>query len=325
MPLGRLALGPLGPVPDQAHRVHPHVGQQLVAVALGGRLRGELVRRPVIEDLGHAIQIIRLGHRLVDDVGPLPQTSLGDLAQFVDLGDRTEVAEQQEAIGSLPDPLDAGHPGFDVDVRRRRGGTQDPHVRQMDPHGVSGEDRAAARVLEGDVMGGMARGVEHLQGPAAQVDLVPVDDGAQALRRHGVHGAEERPEPLLAVDPARAGHQLGRVCQMRGAPLLDPYRGPGEVAGQRADPARMVEVDVGEHDVGQVLRPEVELGQAGQHRVDRGGGPGLDQRGLVPVQQVAGGHRGSPTHPGVDARDAVRGGVGRGSDARPGFAHGAGV
>ena len=128
--------------------------------------------------------------RVPDDACPSPEPRRGDVAELVDLRDRSEVAEEQHGSGSRSNPLDALDAELDVDVRRGGGRLQDPDVGEMHPQRVAGEEGAGAGVDETDVVGGVSRRVEDLEGAITEVDPVALGDGSNAILRRGIDVTE---------------------------------------------------------------------------------------------------------------------------------------
>ena len=114
-----------------------------------------------------------------------------------------------------------------------------------------------------------------------------------------VQGVEEIPVHL-----GRRADQPPGVDQVSGTLLVDVDGGVRERAGHVADAAGVVEVDVGDRDGRQVSGGHTEAVEGAEERVDRRAAPGLDQRRLVTVHEVAGGDPLPPTEQRVDLGDA---------------------
>ena len=95
----------------------------------------------------------------------------------------------------------------------------------------------------------------------------------------GVEPPVERVEQV-AVDHGRGVDEAAGVDQVAGALLVDVDGGLGEGPGHVAHAAGVVEVDVGDHDVGQVVGGDAEVVQGGEQGGDRRLAPGLDQHRL---------------------------------------------
>ena len=92
-----------------------------------------------------------------------------------------------------------------------------------------------------------------------------------------------------AVDARRAVDEPGRIDEVARAALVHDHGGDGEVGGEVADGAGVVEVDVGDDDPAQVGGAEPERGERRVHGGDARLRTGLDQRGHRPVDQEPGG------------------------------------
>ena len=155
------------------------------------------------------------------------------------------------------------------------------------------------------MVAGVAGGVERLEPPtAAEVDGVAVGEGAHARRV----GGEQAPEQLVehrSEHPGSACQQAARVDEVAGAGRVHDHLRPGECRGQVADAAGVVEVDVRDHDRGEVVRPDAQGLERADHLVGRRGRARLDERRTLASDQVAGGDPVVPAHPGVDEPDVV--------------------
>ena len=193
----------------------------------------------------------------------------------------------------------------EVEVRRRGGRAQDAGVGQADAHGVADEEQAAERVVQAEVVLGVTRGVDRGEDPAGADDellavLQHVDSGRLGGGQPAVEGVEQ-----VAVDHGRGVDQPGRVDQVAGPLLVDVDGGLREGPGHVAHAAGVVEVDVGDHDVGQVVGRDAEVVQGGEQGGHRGLAAGLDQHRLGAVDQVPGGDPLPAPEEGVDLVDAV--------------------
>ena len=158
------------------------------------------------------------------------------------------------------------------------------------------------------VLGVSRRVHRHQDASRSDLDLLPVVEHVQALGRRGfetsVEGIEERAvDPRCGIDEAR---RVGQVA----SPLLVHVDGRrGEGAGDIADPARVVEVNMRHGDTGQVRRTKADLVQGGEQHRHRRLAPGLDEHRSGPLNQVAGGDPLPPAEHGVDFEDALRNGA----------------
>jgi hypothetical protein len=177
----------------------------------------------------------------------------------------------------------------DVEVRRWRRRADRSHAGDEHADRVADEQRAEVGLEGRDVVLGVAGGVEQLQAPpATEVEDVTVGDAADPL--DGDRGAVAVDGVVqLAVDAAGAGVQPVRRDEMAGADLADDHRGPWERGGDVASAARVVEVDVAEHEVGEVAGAHSQTAQCGDHRADAERGPALHEGGPWRVEQVTGG------------------------------------
>ena len=106
--------------------------------------------------------------------------------------------------------------------------------------------------------------------------------------RSGGNGSEhaEKPVERVAVDQPGAGHEPAGVGEVPRAPLVHDDLGRREHRGDVAGPARVVEVNMGDHDGGQVVGADPEPGQCvTDHRRGRRG-PGFHQARPVGPDQV---------------------------------------
>ena len=124
---------------------------------------------------------------------------------------------------------------------------------------------------------------------AGQAEHLRADD-VHVLLGHGSELAPERVE-LVAVEPARACLEPGRVNQVRRADLGDVHLQVRVLADEHARRACVVEVDVREQQVPDVAQLEPALGQARLQRGNAGGGAAVVEREtVVRLEQVAADH-----------------------------------
>jgi len=99
-----------------------------------------------------------------------------------------------------------------------------PEVGHVDAERVARQHGTGLRIDEGHVVGRMAGRVQDLEIPAAQLDALTVLNRFQTVLGDRLDGAKPLGHPLLPVDTGGAGHQLGRVGEMRCPSLVDPDR-----------------------------------------------------------------------------------------------------
>ena len=155
-------------------------------------------------------------------------------------------------------------------------------------------------------MRGVARRVERRDRPAADVERVAVIEDPESLRRNGCHGSEQRGHAFLAVHACRAAHQARRIRQMLRTAFVDPHGGVREPGGERAHPARMIQVDVREHDVRERVGCDAERVERACHRLDGRARTRFHQRRLVRGEEICGRIALASSHERVDRRDAGR-------------------
>ena len=150
---------------------------------------------------------------------------------------------------------------------------------------------------------GVPGGVVAVQpSPVPEVDAAHVvqrDDPVRGDRRQ----LPEKPVERGSVHRAGAGHQAARVGEVPCA-LDVHYDLRARVHGRDvAGAARVVEVDVRDHDRGQVRRSDPQGGERGPHyRRGRRGACFHEARPAAP-DQVPGRYACVPGHPGVDLED----------------------
>ena len=276
-------------------------GLQLLLV-----LRGDTIQVPAergIEGLGDVVALLPggLGHLgpTGEDLGGLVQHRLG-------LGDQPVVRQRDAGRAPGGELGDGGEGLVEVEVRRRGGRAQDAGVGQTDPDGVAHEEQAAERVVQAEVVLGVPRGVDGREDPSGTDDqlvavLEHVDPGGFGRRQAPVQRVEEVP-----VDHGRRVDQSARVDQVAGPLLVDVDRGLREGEGHVAHPAGVVEVDVGDHDVGQVLGLEAQPVQRREQGGHRGLATGLDQGRLRSLEQIPGGDPLPAPQQGVDLEHVLR-------------------
>ncbi len=193
----------------------------------------------------------------------------------------------------------------EVEVGRRRRGAQHAAVGQLHADGVAGEEHPAQRVVQPDVVFGVARRVDGGQGAArADLYLLAVVEHVQPLGRGGVEPPVERVEQR-AVDEGGGVDEAGGVGQVPGPLLVHVDAGRREGAGHVTDAAGVVEVDVGDGHPGQLGWPHPDLGQRRQQHGHRGLASRLDQHRRRALNEVAGGDVLPAAQQGVDLEDAL--------------------
>ena len=115
----------------------------------------------------------------------------------------------------------------------------------------------------GDMVGGVPR-----RGEAVQAED-PVAHGVHVLLGDGRELAPERVE-RLPVEAPRAGLEPPRIDQMRRSDRRDVHLERGVLADERACRACMVEVDVGEKEVGDVRQRKLPCGETSLELSDAG-------------------------------------------------------
>ena len=195
--------------------------------------------------------------------------------RLADLADRSVVAEQQPRGLQRGELAHRGERGLEVKVRGRRRGPDVPRFGEVHACRVADVQVSGIGVDEADVVLGVAGGVVAVQAPAAAEV-----DGSDVVECHdpvGGNGSEhaEKPVERGAIDHPGAGHQPAGVGKVPRAPLVHDDLGRREHRGDVAGPARVVQVNMGDHDGGQVVGADPEPGQCvTDHRRGRRG-PGF--------------------------------------------------
>src|SRR5204863_3170902 len=121
--------------------------------------------------------------------------------------------------------VEGGEGLVEVEVGGRRGGPQDAGVGQAHAHRVAGEEDAALRVVQRQVVLGVAGRVDGGQRAAAtDLDGLAVGQHVDALGRGRVETAVQGVEQV-AVDHRRRSHQPAGVDQVAGAPFVHVHGG----------------------------------------------------------------------------------------------------
>jgi hypothetical protein len=139
---------------------------------------------------------------------------------------------------------------------------------------------------------------------AAEIDGSGVFQGHDAVGRHRGQHAEE-PVQGVTVDQPGAGHQPARVGEMPRAQLVHDDLGRREHRGDIARTTRVVEVDVRDHDGGEVIRADPQPAEGIAHHRGRRRRARLDQARAVALDQVTCRDSLVAGHPGVDLEHPV--------------------
>jgi hypothetical protein len=209
-------------------------------------------------------------------------------------------AEMREAEpGRAPgcDLAQRPFPRFQVDVRRR--GHRDDERGRLDADAsrVSGI-ASAVGAQEGEVVRGVPR-----SRPRLEVEN-PVSDHLYRLFRNRRELAPEAVE-VVPVEPSGASLEPTWIDEVRCTDLahIDPQARVS--AHQCAGSARMVEVDVREHEMAQVLERHPVGREALFERAETARRPAVHQRRLVAGQQVRRNDPGMPEVEEVDELEAA--------------------
>ncbi len=132
---------------------------------------------------------------LVEALFSLGQSGVGG-------GIGAEVGEAQERRIESCHAAQLGDDEVGIEVGRRSHGLGEMAVWEGDAHRVPDEAPTAGRIEEHDVVLGVARGVEHVEGatPAEPYGVAVVED-EQAVVGYRLHRAPQCRHPVLSVDP----------------------------------------------------------------------------------------------------------------------------
>ena len=210
----------------------------------------QLVRERLVQRGGDVPSVPerRLGHR-----GPALE-GRGRLRQQVERITRGHavVGEGQSRRASGGEALQRLEREVEVEVRRRCRRAQHAHLGQAHPDRVADEEQPALAVVQAEVVLGVPGRVDAGERPArADPDLLAVTQDAHPVGGRRRQPAVERVEQVAVDEGGRADQAVG-VHQVASPLLVDEHRRPGEGRGDVADAARVVEVDVGHDDGGQV-------------------------------------------------------------------------
>ena len=197
-----------------------------------------------------------------------------------------------------------------IELRRRRRG-EDEFARGgveftvADAEGVAGEDVTRFPVDDAHMMQCMPRRVHEFPGACAEHDLLAVGDGRDSGRRYGPDVAVQLGEALRSVHRPRGRDQARRIGQVRRAARVHQHLGAWQCRRQPAGPARMVQMNMGEHEVVDLGRVDVVLGQRLQQKRHRMLTAGVDEGGAAAVEDQMAGIHVRPHVAGVDGEDSV--------------------
>ena len=239
------------------------------------------------------------------DVRPVPHPADREVAGRVHLGERSEVREKQDRSRGRSDAFDRGHVLIEVELGWWRRRPEHGQIGNVDPERVPGECRAGPGVDERDVMRCVTWRVEDLELAVTHPDQVAVAERSHASVVHGLGWSEELPHLPFTPDASGARDESGWVDQVGRASLVDPHGCAREALGELTDSAGMVQVDVGEDDVGERARFDPQVIEGRGDRLDRCSGAGLDEGRFGGVEEVGGGVARPAPHEGVDRPDAV--------------------
>ncbi len=152
---------------------------------------------------------------------------------------------------------------------------------------------------------GVAGIVERIEPPAvAEVDRADLAKHHQAFLRDRQEVAEQAVHHV-AEHSVRAGHQLAGVGEVACALLMHHDLGVREGGRDVADAARVIEVDVGDDDGGEIGRIHPQLGEGADDEVSGASRPCLDEAGPAAPDEVARRDALVAAHAGVDVEDVV--------------------
>ena len=152
----------------------------------------------------------------------------------------------------------------------------------------------------------MPRRVDEFQGAAADLDPLSICDGRHPLRRHAAHLAVLRGESRRAVHRLGGCGQDRRIDDVRDPPGMHQYPRMRQRRGQPADPARVVEMNVRQHDEVDRIGVEALSGERRQQVRHRKIRAGIDERGPARIDDQVAGVRPRPDEFGIDDDDALR-------------------
>ncbi len=196
-----------------------------------------------------------------------------------------------------------------VELRRRRRRDQAAgeafHRRIAETQGIAGEDTAAGRVVNAEMMTRVAGRVDEQQLALTELAVLAIVDDLDPLFVDRLDGAVEAAKRGLAVNRDGARDEPRRVDHVARAARMDQQRRLVEAPHHRAGAAGMVEVHVGRDYVSDLLRFDVEFGERRRDVGKRVGRAGLDQRGFAVGDEQVNRRDLRFDVAGVDAVDAV--------------------
>ena len=137
-------------------------------------------------------------------------------------------------------------------------------------------------------MGRVPRRVQDLQLAAAHREALAAGEDVHVPLGHGQELAPQ-PVHVVAIEPARAVQQLGRVDHVRRPRLVHADPDVGVLAHEGAGGAGVVEVDVGEENRPHVGRRDALLAERRTQGVEAGRRPGVHEGGPAGVLEDGGG------------------------------------
>lgn len=129
-------------------------------------------------------------------------------------------------------------------------------------------------------------------------------DGADPLGSDRSQIAEESIH-VVSEDPMGTREQLGRIDEVAGALLLNDDLGMREGRGDVAHAAGVIEMDVSDHDRGEILRADAEGGEGPDHLGRAARGSRLHQAWSAAADEVARGDALVSAHAGIDVEHVV--------------------
>ena len=197
------------------------------------------------------------------DVGPLPEGPAGLVQHVEGIGQQPVVGEGQTGRASFGEALQGDERRGEVEVGGWRGWPEDARVGQLHPDCVPGEQDAAQAVVQGHVVLGVSGRVDgDERSVGAHTNRLAILKYVDPLGRRGIEPTVERVEQR-PVDPGGRIDQAGRIGEVSGSFGMDVHRCLGESASHVTHPAGMVEVYVGDHYAGQIVKHRHRAAPAG--------------------------------------------------------------
>src|ERR1700676_2810939 len=215
--------------------------------------------------------------------------------------------EEQTPGAARQDGRKGRIPQAEIDIWRRRGRKNERAVLDADPGGVSDEGNAAVVVEIADMVGGVPRGIDHVELAHSEGEGLAAFEDAKIFRRHR-EGLAEQARQVGTPQAGRAGEQLRRVGHVRRAVFMDVHGKPRIFSDERAGSAGVVQVNVGQKNRVQIGGGKAlgmqQLAELGERRARAGVNEGAMAVGLQ--QRRSYGPR--PTGPmGVEDCDCAHG------------------